>query len=100
MLSYELGVTLDASHLEAMLRPCGTSAIVQIKPQPAITIITEFYSNYHDWKSSSLFESMMCPWKRVASPSSGPNGVEKVLPIERLFGFDNVRSYESFFVLQ
>ncbi|KAL0722990.1 hypothetical protein Bca4012_037589 [Brassica carinata] len=98
VLSYELGVTLDVSHLEAMLRPSGTSTMVQLKPHPTMAIITEFYSNYHGWKDHfSLSESMMHPWRRVVFPSFGPCGVRKVLPTEHQFGFDDTRPYDFFF---
>ncbi|KAL0715963.1 hypothetical protein Bca4012_065285 [Brassica carinata] len=55
VLSYELGVTVDVSHLEAMLRPCGNSTMVQLKPHPTMAIIIKFYSNYHSWKDHFFF---------------------------------------------
>ncbi|KAL0854422.1 hypothetical protein Bca101_059574 [Brassica carinata] len=32
-----------------MLRPCGNSTMVQLRTQPNMTIVTEFYSNYYGW---------------------------------------------------
>lgn len=55
VLSYELGITLDVSHLTPMLKLCGNSIMVQLKRHPAMTIITEFYSNYHAWKDNFFF---------------------------------------------
>ncbi|XP_013628304.1 PREDICTED: uncharacterized protein LOC106334547 [Brassica oleracea var. oleracea] len=55
VLSYELSMTLDVDHLEAMLKPWGNSAIVQLRLRPNMTIITEFVSNNHDWKEHFFF---------------------------------------------
>ncbi|KAF3583458.1 hypothetical protein F2Q69_00028377 [Brassica cretica] len=54
VLSYELGITLDADHLEALVEPrWSTSLIVQVRP-------------------------LMPRWKRVPSPSLGLDGEQKV----------------------
>ncbi|KAF3584981.1 hypothetical protein F2Q69_00030362 [Brassica cretica] len=55
VLSYEMGMTLDADHLEAMLQPLGNLAIVQLRPQMNMTIISGFLSNFHDWKDHFFF---------------------------------------------
>ncbi|KAF2567878.1 hypothetical protein F2Q68_00025483 [Brassica cretica] len=51
VLSYERGLPLDVDHLEGMLMPVGSSAIVQLSPRNNMAIIAGFVSNYHDWKN-------------------------------------------------
>ncbi|KAF3602317.1 hypothetical protein F2Q69_00035297 [Brassica cretica] len=96
VLSYELGMTLDVDHLEAMLKPWGNSAIVQLRPRPNMTIITEFVSNNHDWKEHFFFV-------RVNDASVEENDIpifrtrrgRKGIPdrVSASFDFDDVRSY-------
>ena len=56
MLSYELGITLDADHLEALVEPrWSTSLMVQVTPRTNMAIISEFISKYHFWKEQFFF---------------------------------------------
>ncbi|KAF2612104.1 hypothetical protein F2Q70_00011388 [Brassica cretica] len=56
VLSYELGITLDADHLEAWVEPrWSTSLIVQVRPRPSMAIISGFASKYHYWKGQFFF---------------------------------------------
>ncbi|WZZ35102.1 hypothetical protein YC2023_018503 [Brassica napus] len=51
VLSYELGITLGADHLEVLVEPrWSTSLIVQVRPLTNMAIILEFISKYHFWK--------------------------------------------------
>ncbi|CDY43405.1 BnaC03g75330D [Brassica napus] len=51
VLSYELGITLDADHLEAWVEPqWSRSLIVQVRPRTNMAIISGFVSKYHFWK--------------------------------------------------
>ncbi|KAF3585938.1 hypothetical protein F2Q69_00029177 [Brassica cretica] len=53
---YELGITLDAYHLEALVEPrWSTSLIVQVRPRTNMAIISEFVSKYHFWKDQFFF---------------------------------------------
>ena len=75
-------MTLDIEHLEAMLKPWGNSAIVQLRPRLNMMIITDFVSNYHDWKEHFFFVSVNDASMEVTFPSLGLDGVEKIFPIE------------------
>ncbi|KAF3603745.1 hypothetical protein F2Q69_00035147 [Brassica cretica] len=56
VLSYELGITLGADHLEALVEPrWSTSLIVQVRPRTNMAIISEFISKYHFWKEQFFF---------------------------------------------
>lgn len=55
VLSYECGITLDVDHLEGMLMPVGSSALIRLSPRTHMAIIAEFVSNYHDWKRFFFF---------------------------------------------
>ncbi|KAF3605047.1 hypothetical protein DY000_02047427 [Brassica cretica] len=56
VLSYELGITLDADHLEALVEPrWSTSLIVKVRPRTNMAIISGFVSKYHFWKEQFFF---------------------------------------------
>ena len=56
VLSYELGITLDADHLEAWVEPrWSRSLIVQVRPRTNMAIISGFVSKYHFWKEHFFF---------------------------------------------
>nr|VDD50942.1 unnamed protein product [Brassica oleracea] len=56
VLSYELGITLGADHLEALVEPrWSTSLIFQVRPRTNMAIISEFISKYHFWKEQFFF---------------------------------------------
>ncbi|KAF3519986.1 hypothetical protein DY000_02060050 [Brassica cretica] len=56
VLSYELGITLDADHLEAWVEPrWSRSLIVQVMPRTNMAIISGFVSKYHFWKEHFFF---------------------------------------------
>ena len=51
VLSYEMGITLDADQLEALVEPRGsTSLIIQVRPRVEMAIISGFVSKYRVWK--------------------------------------------------
>ncbi|KAF3565461.1 hypothetical protein DY000_02015981 [Brassica cretica] len=75
-------MTLDIEHLEAMLKPWGNSAIVQLRPRLNMMIITDFVSNYHDWKEHFFFVCVNDASMEATFPSLGLDGVEKIFPIE------------------
>ena len=56
VLSYEMGITLDADQLEALVEPRGsTSLIVQVRPRVNMVIISGFVSKYRVWKEQFFF---------------------------------------------
>ncbi|KAF3548538.1 hypothetical protein DY000_02007840 [Brassica cretica] len=56
VLSYELGITLDADHLEAWVEPrWSRSLIVQVRTRTNMAIILGFVSKYHFWKEHFFF---------------------------------------------
>ena len=79
VLSYELGITLDADHLEAWVEPrWSRSLIVQVRPRTNMVIISGFVLKYHFWKdhfSSSVLATPL--WKRAPSPSLELDGGDK-----------------------
>ncbi|KAF2580574.1 hypothetical protein F2Q68_00004883 [Brassica cretica] len=55
-LIYELGITLDTDHLEALVEPrWSTSLIVQVRPHANMAIISGFVSKYRVWKEKFFF---------------------------------------------
>ncbi|CDY38069.1 BnaC03g75080D [Brassica napus] len=56
VLSYDLGITLDADHLDAWVEPrWSSSLIVKVRPRPSMAIISGFASKYHYWKEHFFF---------------------------------------------
>uniref|UniRef100_A0A0D3BGX9 Uncharacterized protein n=1 Tax=Brassica oleracea var. oleracea TaxID=109376 RepID=A0A0D3BGX9_BRAOL len=51
VLSYKMGITLDADYLEALVEPrWSTSLIIQVRPRANMVIISGFISKYRVWK--------------------------------------------------
>nr|VDC96520.1 unnamed protein product [Brassica oleracea] len=56
VLSYELGITLNADHLEACVEPrWSRSLIVLVRTRTNMAIILGFVSKYHFWKEHFFF---------------------------------------------
>ncbi|KAF3543445.1 hypothetical protein DY000_02007319 [Brassica cretica] len=86
-LIYELGITLDTDHLEALVEPrWSTSLIVQVRPHANMAIISGFVSKYRVWKEKFFFvcvsdasvEASAIPifrtgWGTKAESVSGPS---------------------------
>ncbi|KAF3516348.1 hypothetical protein DY000_02060047 [Brassica cretica] len=79
VLSYELGIILDADHLEAWVEPrWSRSLIVQVRPRTNMAIISGFVLKYHFGKDHFSSPVLATPWwKRAPSPSLELDGGDK-----------------------
>ncbi|KAF3564340.1 hypothetical protein DY000_02015930 [Brassica cretica] len=74
VLSYEMGITLDADHREALVEPrWSASLIVQVRPRTNMAIISGFVSKYHFLKEQFFFvrvsdASVECPPLSIRFP--------------------------------
>ncbi|KAF2589212.1 hypothetical protein F2Q70_00038981 [Brassica cretica] len=84
VLSYKLGITLDADHLEALVEPRWyTSLIAQVRPRVNMAIISGFVSKYCVWKEQFFFvrvsdasvEASAIPIFRTGWGTKGSRGI-------------------------